>query len=255
MMCCPSTYPRSRSPRLNPSRRCDVASGVLAKRTPIRGTLVACCSPAVTAAASIPKVRVTISVSARPSQGHHINICLFGGRRTLTLSGPAGEQREPPVRWSVRFDGHCLALLPAFAPKPDPQSPKDNDGQDADPEGYMDTPCRHFYSEENTKQLRKGDQPEKDRSYERGLLLHLSALSSPMVCLTLAVQPRGPQRADSRLAESRRGPRRLQRLVRRRSDRAVCSWELNCSPWPLRPVCNRDAHRMPRRLGLRPGRR
>ena len=28
--------------------------------------------------------------------------------------------------------------------------------------------------------LRKGDHPEKDRSYERRLLLHLSALSSPM---------------------------------------------------------------------------
>jgi hypothetical protein len=75
---------------------------------------------------------------------------------------------------------HRPTLRPAFAPKPDPQSSKDDNRQDADPERYVDTPCRHFHSEEDAKQLRKGDQPEKDRSYERRLLLHLSALSSPM---------------------------------------------------------------------------
>ena len=79
------------------------------------------------------------------------------------------------------------ALLPAFAPKPDPQSPKDNDGQDADPERYVDTPCSHFYSEEDAKQLRKGDQPEKDRSYERRLLLHLSAPFSSTGPLTRTI--------------------------------------------------------------------
>src|SRR5437773_835149 len=93
---------------------------------------------------------------------------------------PRGEHREPRVRCSVRSDGHRPTLRPAFAPKPDPQSPKDDNRQDADPERYADTPRRDFHSEEDAKQLRKGDQPEKDRSYERRLFLHLSALSSPM---------------------------------------------------------------------------
>jgi hypothetical protein len=57
---------------------------------------------------------------------------------------------------------NCPTLPPAFAPKPDPPSPKDDDGQDADPERYVDTPCRHFYSEENAKQLRKGESDPDD---------------------------------------------------------------------------------------------
>ena len=80
----------------------------------------------------------------------------------------------------MRLDGHRPTLRPAFAPKPDPQSPKNDNRQDADPERYVDTSCRHFHSEEDAKQLDKGDQPEKDRNYERRLLLHLSSLCSPM---------------------------------------------------------------------------
>jgi len=41
--------------------------------------------------------------------------------------------------------------------------------------------CRHSYSEEDAKQLRKGDEPEQDRSDERRRPLHLGALPSDTV--------------------------------------------------------------------------
>ena len=52
-----------------------------------------------------------------------------------------------------------------------PRTTKANPG----PEGHVDARRRHFYSEEDAKQLRKGDEPEHDRSDKRRRFPHLSA--------------------------------------------------------------------------------
>jgi len=65
-----------------------------------------------------------------------------------------------------------MSLPPPFQPEPDPQNPKDDDGRQADPERDVNTPCRHLYPEEDSKQLRKGHQPEHDRRDEPRLPLH-----------------------------------------------------------------------------------
>ena len=64
-----------------------------------------------------------------------------------------------------------------FAPQPDSQQSEYDEGQGTGPKRYVVTAGRHAYLEENAKQLRKGDEPEQDRSDERGRLLHLSTLS------------------------------------------------------------------------------
>src|SRR5215475_13828080 len=96
--------------------------------------------------------------------------------------------RVPGVSCNVTLNStaiaRCPALVSALAPQPDPQSRKDDEDQNADPEGYVDIARSHFDPQEDAKQLRKGDQPEEDRGYQRRWLLHLNAPSSPMTCST-----------------------------------------------------------------------
>ena len=63
-----------------------------------------------------------------------------------------------------------------FAPQPDSQQSEDDEGHGTGPKRYLVAACRHAYLEENAKQLRKGDEPEQDRSDERRRVLHLSTL-------------------------------------------------------------------------------
>src|SRR6266700_2021354 len=61
---CPSTYPSSRIPCLNASKRFEADAGVPTWRTPIFGIFPPCCAPVLGDTASIPRVSTTISVSA-----------------------------------------------------------------------------------------------------------------------------------------------------------------------------------------------
>src|SRR6266851_2063206 len=69
-------------------------------------------------------------------------------------------------------------LLLPFAPEPHSQRAEDDEGHGAGPERYVVAACRHSNSEEDAKQLRKGDEPENDHSNKRRGLLHLSTLPS-----------------------------------------------------------------------------
>jgi len=51
-----------------------------------------------------------------------------------------------------------------------------DEGHGTGPKRYVVAACRHSYSEEDAKQLCKGDEPEQDRSDERRRFLHLSPL-------------------------------------------------------------------------------
>jgi len=84
-------------------------------------------------------------------------------------------------------------LLPLFAPQPEPQGPEDDEGHGTEPDRYIVAACGHSYSEEDAKQLlRKGDEPEQDRSDERRRPL-ISVPPFPKVlpheALTSQIQP------------------------------------------------------------------
>ena len=51
-------------------------------------------------------------------------------------------------------------LLSPFAPQPDPQSTAYDEGHGTGPERDVLGACRHTHLEEDSKQLRKGDEPE-----------------------------------------------------------------------------------------------
>ena len=68
----------------------------------------------------------------------------------------------------------------------------------------MDASSRHFDSEEDAKQLRKGNQPEKDRRHGRCSLLHLSALFlTDDLLMVDASNPGHSLRRDFDLADNR----------------------------------------------------
>src|SRR5712664_14546 len=106
--------------------------------------------------------------------------------RTVTISSIVKTGRRRYSRWSDddAREQPCWSrlapiVLPPFTPQPKPQGPEDDEGHGTEPERYVVAACRHSYSEEDAKQLRKGDEPEQDRSGERRRPpLHLSALPS-----------------------------------------------------------------------------
>jgi hypothetical protein len=65
----------------------------------------------------------------------------------------------------------------AIHPEPGPQPAEEDESHGAGPERYI-VAARHLHSEDDVKQLRKGDEPEQNRSDKQRRLPHLSVLPS-----------------------------------------------------------------------------
>ena len=76
------------------------------------------------------------------------------------------------MRYFARRTG--TPLRSALAPKPDSQSGQNDKGYDAHPEGDVDISRSYLDPEENSKQLRKGNEPEEDRRQKRCWPFHLN---------------------------------------------------------------------------------